>query len=69
LDTLEATIVQSRFETLAITAAQALAVRHLPPLHRDPFDRLLVAQARHEQLTLVTRDPDVRRHPVDSLWD
>jgi PIN domain nuclease of toxin-antitoxin system len=44
-------------------------VRHLPLIHRDPFDRLLVAQARHEGLTLVTRDPLIRRYPVDVLWD
>jgi PIN domain nuclease of toxin-antitoxin system len=37
-------------------------------LHRDPFDRLLIAQAQHERLTLVTLDPDVRRYPVDTLW-
>jgi PIN domain nuclease of toxin-antitoxin system len=35
----------------------------LPALHRDPFDRLLVAQARIEGLTLVTRDPQVRSYP------
>ena len=34
-----------------------------------PFDRLMVAQARHEGLTLVTRDPTVRRYPIDTLWD
>jgi prevent-host-death family protein len=34
----------------------------------DPFDRLPIAQACHERLTLVTRDPDVRRYPVDPLW-
>ena len=69
LDRLESTIAQSGLESLTITAAHALEVRHLPPLHRDPFDRLLIAQARHEGLTLVTRDPDVRRYPVDTLWD
>ena len=41
----------------------------LPPLHRDPFDRLLVAQARHERLTLVTRDAAIRHYPVDTMWD
>lgn len=53
-----------RFATLEITAAQALRVEHLPDLHRDPFDRILVAQALHEQLTIVTRDPFIPRYGV-----
>ena len=44
------------FEELPITGLHAAAVRHLPPLHRDPFDRLLVAQAKCEALQLVTDD-------------
>ena len=44
------------FLALPITVAHATAVEHLPPHHRDPFDRLLIAQAHAEQLTLVTSD-------------
>jgi PIN domain nuclease of toxin-antitoxin system len=69
LDDLEATIEAAGFGALPVTVAHALEVRRLPPLHRDPFDRLLIAQARHEQLTLVTRDAAIRRYPVDTLWD
>ena len=69
LDELEAIIVESGFSELPVTFAHALEVRHLPLIHRDPFDRLLVAQARHDGLTLVTRDPTVRRYPIDTLWD
>ena len=57
------------FDALPVTAIHAEAVESLPWHHRDPFDRLLIAQARHERLTLVTRDPDIRRYPVDTLWD
>jgi PIN domain nuclease of toxin-antitoxin system len=45
------------FEPLAITFAHAERAGALPPHHRDPFDRMLVAQAELEDLTLVTRDP------------
>ena len=69
LDDLESTIGAAGFATLPVTVAHALEVRHLPPLHRDPFDRLLVAQARHERLTLVTRDAAIRRYPINTLWD
>lgn len=53
----------SGFEELAITAHHAAAVARLDPLHRDPFDRLLVAQAEVEELTLATVDEAVRRYP------
>lgn len=45
----------------------ALAVATLPPLHRDPFDRLLVAQARALDATIVTVDPDIPRYGVPTL--
>lgn len=44
------------FLELPIEAEHVLAVEHLPWIHRDPFDRLLVVQARHEQLNLLTAD-------------
>lgn len=52
---------------LALTAAHADALRDLPLLHRDPFDRLLVCQARVEGLTLVTVDPQCRQYAVATL--
>ncbi|WP_287407995.1 type II toxin-antitoxin system VapC family toxin [Oceanithermus sp.] len=56
------------FRPLAMTLPHALAVRHLPDVHKDPFDRLLVAQAQHEELVLVSRDAVVRRYPVPVIW-
>jgi PIN domain nuclease of toxin-antitoxin system len=53
-----------RFTALDITSEHALAVEMLPPHHRDPFDRMLVAQARLEKLTLVTHDPRLRSYDV-----
>ena len=49
---------------LAITQAHALAAATLPPHHRDPFDRVLVAQAQLEGLTLVTADARLTRYDV-----
>jgi len=48
---------------LPVAFEHAEALLGLPALHRDPFDRLLVAQARVEGLTLVTHDPQVRAYP------
>jgi PIN domain nuclease of toxin-antitoxin system len=52
---------------LPIVARHALAAGALPPHHRDPFDRMLVAQARVESLTLVTRDKRFADYGVEIL--
>ena len=57
----------SRFEGLAIMQAHVIAVAVLPPHHRDPFDRVLVAQARVEGLTLVTADAMLERYDVPTV--
>ncbi len=54
--------------SLPIEDAHAIRVAHLPPIHRDPFDRMLVAQALVEDLTLVTKDPQIRRYGARTLW-
>lgn len=53
-----------RFESLPITMLHAVAAASLPPHHRDPFDRMLVAQAQLESLALVTRDIWMRNYGV-----
>jgi PIN domain nuclease of toxin-antitoxin system len=50
-----------------VTVAHGLAVASLPFHHRDPFDRLLVAQAQLENLTIVTRDPRIAAYDVSTL--
>jgi PIN domain nuclease of toxin-antitoxin system len=52
------------FVELAIRVAHAHALRDLPPIHRDPFDRLLVAQAVHEGMLIATHDRDIARYGV-----
>ena len=56
-----------RFTALDITTEHALAVEILPPHHKDPFDRLLVAQAQVEKLTLITRDPRIKAYAVQVI--
>jgi PIN domain nuclease of toxin-antitoxin system len=51
--------VANGYDEVPITSDHALAVDHLPPHHRDPFDRMLIAQARAEGLQLVTADAQV----------
>jgi PIN domain nuclease of toxin-antitoxin system len=56
-------LVDNGYEELAITGAHAAAVAALPPLHRDPFNRMLVAQALIEGLSLLTADAGLARYP------
>lgn len=55
------------FRELPVTHAHAMVAGRLPVHHRDPFDRILVAQATVEGLTLVTRDADIQRYELDLL--
>lgn len=61
---LTAVIASSGLDVVSITADHAEAAGALPPHHADPFDRMLVAQARLEGLTLVTRDRRLERYGV-----
>ncbi len=58
---------QYRFIPLDITTEHSLAVEFLPDHHKDPFDRLLIAQAQHENLTLVTRDTSIAKYNVNTI--
>jgi PIN domain nuclease of toxin-antitoxin system len=56
------------FEELPITIAHTERLHALPAHHRDPFDRLLVAQALEERLTIVTHDRLIAAYSVSRLW-
>ena len=64
---LERQIEQNRFEPMSITIAHAYSAGTLPRHHDDPFDRMLIAQALAEGLTIVTRDPRLRRYSVATM--
>lgn len=66
-DDLEAAMAANRFLPLPVTIPHALAVATLPPHHRDPFDRLLIAQASHEGFKFVSRDGYVARYGVPHI--
>lgn len=62
------TLMSLDLEHLPVTAEHAEQVEHLEWHHRDPFDRLLVAQAVVEDCTLVTADRTLDRYPAPTLW-
>lgn len=59
--------VDEDFEPLPINAAHARLAGRLPHHHRDPFDRMLVAQSQAQGLTLVTRDRDIQKYDASFL--
>ena len=56
-----------RFDFLDITAEHAKQAAELPPIHQDPFDRMLIAQAKVESLVLVTRDNTISQYQLRTL--
>lgn len=59
---------QLRMEALPITFEHAVAAAALPRIHGDPFDRLLVAQARVLAIPIITADPAISRYEVETIW-
>jgi PIN domain nuclease of toxin-antitoxin system len=60
--------VREGLHVLPVEWPHAAAVERLPFHHRDPFDRLIVAQARFDRLTIVTKDRIFRKYGVDVIW-
>ena len=61
-------IQQNRLEILPVNLEHALRLDTLPPIHKDPFDRLLVAQAMVEGWDLISHDPIVAQYPIKVVW-
>ncbi len=61
-------LFQVGYERLAILDEHLAAYRQLPLHHRDPFDRLLVAQAQVEDLALLSRDAYLKQYDVEVIW-
>ena len=62
-EVLRQSLLANGYLELPISSAHAAAVRNLPPIHKDPFDRILIAQATLEGITLLTTDRKVAKYP------
>lgn len=60
-------LLMAGYDILGISLAHIEALRDLPLLHRDPFDRMLIVQSQVEQLTLITRDAEIAHYKVNIL--
>ena len=61
---LRRTMLQNDYQELPITSDHAVAIDQLPDIHKDPFDRLLIAQSMVEGILLLTSDPTVAKYPA-----
>ena len=61
-------ILRYGFSPLPVELPHALRAGRLPAIHRDPFDRLLIAQSQVEGIPIVTSDPAITRYEVDVIW-
>jgi len=65
---LDQILFRSPWTILPMTAEHLPSLSALPMLHKDPFDRMLIAQAHYEGLTIVTPDQHIRKYEVRTIW-
>ena len=65
---IEEQCLERDIRVLPIRSAAIERLKRLPDVHRDPFDRLLVAHAQEEGMTIVTRDKTIPLYPVSTVW-
>ena len=65
---IERQCIERDIQVLSVGSAAIERLKSLPDIHRDPFDRILVAQALEEGLAIVTRDRMIPQYPVQTVW-
>ena len=58
----------NKIQILSVKLKHVLALEELPPHHKDPFDRLLISQARIEDAVVISKDPVFTEYPVEVVW-
>lgn len=64
----EQLLANTNLQLLSPTPVEMINSTVLPPIHKDPFDRLLIAQANQHKLQLVTQDETIKQYSVSSFW-
>lgn len=67
-EVIESQRLKNRIQILPIELEHVLTINQLPYLHKDPFDRMLVAQALAEKMIILSKDSDLRKYPVTVIW-
>lgn len=68
ISTIASLCEQKDIGILRIKIEHLEVLKMLPQIHRDPFDRLLIAQAQTENLTLITKDAQIAKYNINTLW-
>lgn len=61
--------LRHKIESLPLTEEGIMHLSKLPPIHRDPFDRILICQAMEHGMTILTPDPAITRYPIKTMWE
>ena len=61
-------LAENNFSTLSITIFHSIYTSKLPKIHKDPFDRMLIAQSNVEQMSLISKDKDIKKYKVPIVW-
>lgn len=68
LESIVKTYSENGIEILPVYASHILRLNDLPDHHHDPFDRILIAQAIVENMTIISKDPKLKQYPVTVIW-
>lgn len=66
-DNLSTVVLENRFTPLSITIPHTIHIASLPPIHKDPFDRILISQAIVEDLVIATADIEIKKYNVQVI--
>jgi PIN domain nuclease of toxin-antitoxin system len=61
-------LAENNFSTLSISIFHSIYTSKLPEIHKDPFDRMLIAQSNVEKMFLISKDKDIKRYKVPIVW-
>ena len=65
---IERQCIERNIQVLSVSSAAIERIKSLPSIHKDPFDRILVAQAQDARLTIVTSDRIIPQYPLQTIW-
>jgi PIN domain nuclease of toxin-antitoxin system len=61
-------LAENNFRTLSITIFHSIYTSKLPDIHKDPFDRMIIAQSKVESMPLISKDKNIKKYKVPIVW-
>ena len=61
-------LAENNFQTLSITIFHSIHTSKLPEIHKDPFDRMIIAQSQVEDMHLISRDKNIKKYKIPVVW-